>query len=115
MLELMADAARRGDSFAFETTLAGRNYMRSIPAWRADGYVVKLHFLSLPSADVAVARVAERVRQGGHDVPEDVIRRRFDAGLANFEEVYKNLVDCWILYDSSADEPTVLDHGGGNP
>ncbi len=114
MLELMADAVRRGDSFAFETTLAGRNYMRSIPAWRADGYVVKLHFLSLPSADVAVARVAERVRQGGHDVPEDVIRRRFDAGKTNFEEFYKNLVDCWILYDSSANEPTVLDQGG-NP
>ena len=72
MLRMMVEAARKGESFAFETTLAGRNYARHISAWRRQGYVVKLHFLALPSAEVAIARVAERVRQGGHDVPEDV-------------------------------------------
>jgi len=111
MLELITDAVRRGDNFAFETTLAGRNYAHAIPEWRAVGYRVMLHFLALPSAEVAIARVVERVRQGGHGIPEDVIRRRFDAGRTNFEHLYKPLVDSWTLYDSAGDEPVVIDHG----
>ena len=58
---------------------------------------------------MAVARVAQRVREGGHDVPEDVIRRRFDAGWRNFGQLYRDLVDGWILYDNSGDEPRLLD------
>ena len=69
-----------------------------------------LHFLYLPSVATALARVAERVRQGGHGIPDDVVRRRFVAGRKNFEQVYKQLVDAWILYDSSGDDPTVIDH-----
>jgi predicted ABC-type ATPase len=90
-----------GESFAFETTLSGRNYARAIPRWRKAGYYVKLIFLSLPAADVAVARVAARVAQGGHNVPEQVIRRRFHAGLRNFTDIYRDMVDSWILYDNS--------------
>lgn len=112
MLDLIADAVRRGDSFAFETTLAARNYARAIPRWQAQGYVVKLHFLSLPSAEVAIARVAERVRQGGHGIPEAVIRRRFAAGAANFDKIYKPIVDSWVLYDCAGDRPSVMDQGG---
>lgn len=111
MLELIADFVRRGESFAFETTLAARNYAHSIPLWRSQGYLVKLHFLALPSPEVALARVAERVRQGGHNVPEDVIRRRFAAGLENFELVYKSIVDKWTLYDCAGDEPVIVGHG----
>ncbi len=111
MLKLMTDYVRRDESFAFETTLAALNYARSIPQWRDKGYVVKLHFLSLPSAEVAVARVAERVRQGGHSVPEDAIRRRFAAGMKNFNNVYKTIVDEWILWDSAGAEPAVIDYG----
>lgn len=84
MLEEIARCTQRGESFAFETTLSGSGYLRHIRHWRAAGYQVSLLFLSLPNADVAVARVAERVRQGGHDVPKAVIRRRFAAGLKNF-------------------------------
>ena len=111
MLRQMADYVRRDESFAFETTLAGKNYARSIPQWRDEGYIVKLHFLSLPSANVAVARVAERVRQGGHNVPEDVIRRRFASGLKNFESIYKAMVDEWTLYDCAGEEPSVVAYG----
>jgi predicted ABC-type ATPase len=111
MLELMADAVKRKANFAFETTLAGRNYARHIPEWRALGYFVKLHFLSLPSADVAVSRVAERVRQGGHAVPEDVIRRRFTLGWENFQTLYRPLVDSWILYDCGGQAPSILNRG----
>ncbi len=62
---------------------------------------MKLIFLTLPSADLAVARVAARVAQGGHDVAEAVIRRRFESGFRNFNNLYRRLVDSWILYDSS--------------
>lgn len=111
MLEEIAHCARHGESFAFETTLAGLGYLGHIQRWRAQGYHVSLFFLSLPNADSAVARVAERVRQGGHRVPEDVIRRRFAAGLRNLERVYKPAVDSWAKYDSVAESPILLEWG----
>lgn len=114
MLQLLGEHAARGDSFAFETTLAARNYARVIPLWRSAGYRVKLFFLALASAELAVARVAERVRQGGHSIPEDVIRRRFTAGRLNFEHVYKPIVDEWSLYDASGGAPAVVDRGGNH-
>jgi predicted ABC-type ATPase len=103
-----------GESFAFETTLAGLNYARHIPHWRAVGYHVKLIFLSLPAADLAIGRVKARVAQGGHAVAEDVVRRRFEAGLRNFETGYRQLVDSWTLYDN-VDETPRLVMDGKNP
>ena len=111
MVELMTDAVGRGQSFAFETTLAGRTYARAIPDWRSRGYEVMLHFLSIPSPEIAIARVAERVRQGGHSVPEAVIRRRFHSGKRHFEHIYKQLVDAWIIYDCAGSEPVIIDLG----
>lgn len=111
MLEQIHEHVRKGESFAFETTLSGRIYLRLIPVWQAQGYVVKLFFLQLPSPEMAVARVRQRVAAGGHNVPEDVIRRRFDAGLQHFEKRYKPLVDEWVLYDNSGEEPVRLDEG----
>ena len=108
MLEQIREHVLKGESFAFETTLSGRGYARRIPQWRERGYRVILFFLRLPSPEVAIARVARRVLQGGHDVPEAVIRRRFDAGRRNFEQVYKGLVDGWILYDNSGVVPERL-------
>ena len=108
MLEQIREHVRKGESFAFETTLSGLVYARRIPQWRERGYRVKLFFLRLPSPEVAIARVARRVLQGGHDVPETVIRRRFEAGLRNFEQVYRDLVDGWALYDNSGVEPELL-------
>ena len=105
MLNQMALRVRRGESFAFETTLSGRNYARHIRQWRHLGYHVKLVFLSLPSANLAVDRVKARAAQGGHLVPEEVVRRRFDAGLRNFETVYRGLVDSWAIYDNSGRAP----------
>jgi len=89
MLQLIDDHVRRGESFAYETTLAERGRLRSILKWRAAGYHVSLWFLSLPSADLAVARVARRVQQGGHAIADAVVRRRFESGRANFE-AYKS-------------------------
>ena len=109
MLEEIASRVERGMGFAFETTLSGVAYARQIPAWRRQGYFVKLVFLSLPSADMAVARVAGRVTQGGHHIPEAVIRRRFEAGLRHFHDRYKHIVNAWTLYDNSDDTPLLLD------
>ena len=111
MLGQMAQRVKRQQSFAFETTLSGRNYIRHIPRWKQAGYHVKLIFLSLPSADLAVARVKARAAQGGHNVPESVVRRRFDAGLRNFNGVYRKLVDSWALYDNSGRVPRHLATG----
>ena len=109
MLEEIDECADAGHSFAFETTLSGLVYMKKIAVWQAHGYQVKLWFLSLPSDDIAVSRVALRVLQGGHNIPEDVIRRRFKAGLENFYERYSKVVNSWALYDSSGLEPKLID------
>jgi predicted ABC-type ATPase len=109
MLELVAKHAALGDSFAFETTLSGRGYARMIPKWRDAGYRIELFFLSLPSADFAIERVAQRVRQGGHNIPRGVIERRFATGMANFEQIYKPLVDAWTLIDSSQSPYKMMD------
>lgn len=109
MLQELARHFAARESFAFETTLAGRGYVQHIRAWQATGYRVKLIFLQLDSAEAAIARVAQRVRQGGHPIPEDTIRRRFAAGRANFERLYAPLVDAWVLYDNAGPEPVLLD------
>jgi predicted ABC-type ATPase len=101
MLRRLKELGLARADFAFETTLAGRNYAPWLVGLRASGYRAHLVFLSLPSPDLAVARVAERVRLGGHDVPEPVIRRRFAAGLRNFFGIYQDGVDTWQLYDNS--------------
>ena len=111
MLEEIAICAGRGDSFAFETTLSGFSYLRAIRRWRERGYRVSLYFLSLPTAEWAIARVALRVSQGGHDVPEAVIRRRFASGLDNFHRHYKLAVDDWALYNNTGATPKLLEWG----
>lgn len=111
MLERIDDLAKRGESFAFETTLAGHSYLRRIRDWQAMDYHVTLHFLTLSSAKVAISRVAERVRQGGHFVPDDVVSRRFAAGMRNFELKYRSLVDAWVLYDNTGPVPVILQWG----
>jgi predicted ABC-type ATPase len=108
MLESIADCVRRRESFAFETTLSGRSYAGMIPKWKAAGYRVTLFFLELPSAELAVQRVAIRVRQGGHDIPEPVIRRRFTAGRRNFLNLYKPLAHAWRHYDSAGEQPVLV-------
>lgn len=109
MLEEIDECVVAGKSFAFETTLSGLAYLQKIETWQRLGYQVKLWFLSLPNEDVAVSRVAQRVMQGGHPIPETVIRRRFTAGLKNFHERYKKLVDSWAFFDSYQRPPKLID------
>lgn len=76
------------------------------------GYEISLYFLALPNAETAILRVAARIKQGGHNIPESVIRRRFTAGLHNFENIYKPEVDRWIKFDSVSDSPALIEWGG---
>jgi predicted ABC-type ATPase len=109
MLEEIDECVASGESFAFETTLSGKGYLKKIALWQRLGYEVKLWFLSLPSEDVAISRVAERVVQGGHNIPEQILRRRFKTGLENFHERYRKVVDSWAFLDNSGPEPILLD------
>jgi predicted ABC-type ATPase len=114
MLQEMAECSQSGASFAFETTLSGLTYIEHIKKWQAQDYHISLFFLALNSVDLAINRVAQRVQQGGHNIPEEVIRRRFAAGLSNFKEHYRSIVNAWALYDNSGDEPNLIECGEHN-
>ncbi|MDP1597080.1 MAG: zeta toxin family protein [Methylotenera sp.] len=111
MLHEIADNVKAGNSFAFETTLSGKAYAKHIMDWKKSGYHITLFFLSLPSAEFAMARVSARVAAGGHDIPELTIRRRFKSGINNFHSIYKPLADAWSLYDNSSEQPILLETG----
>jgi predicted ABC-type ATPase len=99
--------------FAFETTLSGRTYLDRIRNWRESGYVVELVFLKISHVDIALKRVAIRVKQGGHFVPESDVRRRFQRGLLNFEYLYKAAVDGWVFYDNTGTTPRIVERSNG--
>ncbi len=109
MLEMIQKNVASGTSFALETTLSGLGYARMIPKWQANGYFVELYFLALPNAELAIERVTLRVKHGGHFIPDDVIRRRFNAGWWNFESVYKPLVNKWTLFNNARNDAEAID------
>ena len=101
MIERVLQLMKDGQDFAFETTLATRSYIKLIKQAQSVGYFVTLLFFSLPTPEQAVQRVARRVSQGGHNIPLDVIYRRYEAGLKNFFQLYLPVVDFWALYDNN--------------
>ncbi|MBW2130632.1 MAG: zeta toxin family protein [Deltaproteobacteria bacterium] len=109
MIQQIDECIRKEESFAFETTLSGRRYIRKIKEMKSKGYDVVIYFLKLASVDLAIERVKMRVLQGGHNVPEKDIKRRFDRSWNNFEHVYKPLVDAWVVFDTSGYPPIIVD------
>ena len=109
MLDQIKHLTKARENFVIETTLSGLSYARHIVQWKKLGYQVSLTFLSLPSAAVAVSRVKNRVKQGGHNIPEDIIRRRFKAGLENFHKRYSKVVDSWAFFDNYGIKPKLID------
>lgn len=95
-------------SFGFETTLAGRSYLRLVRRLGRRGYNVHLFFLSVEAVDLTLSRIRERVLKGGHDVPEVVVRRRFDRSMRNFFREYQPLVDSWYLFDNTGTSPALI-------
>ena len=97
--------------FAFESTLSGLAYASRIKDWKASGYRVEIYFVRLSSVELALRRIAARVKQGGHDVPRQDVLRRFDRSWKNFENVYRPLADGWAVYDNSGESPQVVERG----
>lgn len=103
--------AERAD-IAIETTLASRTLAPRIQRLRANGYRFSLYYVWVPSADLSIERVAERVRGGGHDIPEEVIRRRYKSGLENFFNIYQPIADRWRLINNSiVGQPPIIARG----
>ncbi|MCU0866794.1 MAG: zeta toxin family protein [Planctomycetes bacterium] len=114
MLEQMRGLAAARVDFAFETTLASRSFAPWLRKLRQQGYELLLVFVWLPSAELSIARVADRVRAGGHDVPEPTIRRRYPRGIANFVRIYRPLVDHFWCYDNSEARARLVADGSGD-
>jgi len=93
--------AQHREDFAVESTLAARSLARRLGRLKATGYRVHLAYLWLPSPEMAVERVAYRIRHGGHSVPHETIRRRYAGGLRNLFALYLPLADEWVMYDNS--------------
>lgn len=108
VLQQIRSLASRRLDFAFETTLSGRSYRSMLQDFKERGYSICLYFLWLPTVQVALGRVADRVRQGGHAVAEEDVRRRYRRGIQNFLHVYRPLADSWILIDNSGPSPQII-------
>ncbi|MCJ8275015.1 MAG: zeta toxin family protein [Psychrosphaera sp.] len=109
MLLEIKKCVEAGATFAIETTLSGLSYRGKINAWKKLGYRIILYYFSLPSEEMAIERVKLRVSQGGHNIPEKDIRRRYQRSKENFEQVYKPLADVWILFDTAGLELVYLE------
>ena len=103
--------AKSRKNFSFESTLSGRTYLHLLQSWKATGYTIRIVFLSLPSPQLALQRVAARVEQGGHDVPRVDVIRRFHRNWHNFQTLYRPLADTWSVYENSGDAPRLLEEG----
>lgn len=102
MLERIETLLKDGATFSIETTLATRSYVQLVKRAKEQGYIVKLLFFWITSPEMAKQRVAKRVSEGGHNIPSDVIERRYYLGISNFFNLYKDAVDFWTLVDNAA-------------
>ncbi len=109
MLEQIHSLGNRGLDFGFETTLSGKSYLRLLKELKQKkGYNIHLFFLWISSVELALQRIELRVRQGGHDIPEAVVRRRFKKGISNFFHFYRPVVERWIIFNNSGKVPEVI-------
>jgi predicted ABC-type ATPase len=97
--------------FAFESTLSGLRYAKRMQEWQLRGYLVSIAYLQLASPQLALSRIAARVKQGGHNVARSDVLRRYSRGWANFLEVDRPLADHWTMYDNSGESPKWLEQG----
>jgi len=108
MLEQIHSLAERGLDFGFETTLSGKTYVKLMQEMKKGGYLIHIFFLWIPNAELALERIKLRVRNGGHHIPEAVVRRRFSRSLSNFALFYKPLADSWAILDNSGHLPKMI-------
>ena len=108
MLEQIHSLAERGVDFGFETTLSGKTYMKLLQGMKKRGYLVHIFFLWITNVELSLERIKLRVRNGGHAIPEAIVRRRFGRSLPNFLRVYRHLADSWTIFDNSGDVPKMI-------
>lgn len=108
MLQRLRSLARQRSDFAFESTLAARSFAPWLVGLRETGYAIHVIYIWIPSVELALQRVANRVQAGGHHVPEDTVRRRYHRGQRNFLTLYAPLADSWEVYDNSRTEPLLV-------
>ena len=111
MIQRLRTLSDSGTDFAFETTLAARNFARFLSNCKTKGYTINLIYFGLQSPEMAIERVQQRVESGRHSIPEDVIRRRYDRGRRNLTSLYLPLCDRWIVYDNSRDTIRLIAEG----
>lgn len=108
MLARIKQLLHSGEDFAFETTLSTKSYRNLILDAKSKGYMVKILFFYLNSPDLAVKRVEIRVKEGGHHIPEDIIRRRYENGLKNFYTIFCPIVNQWMFIENSGSPYTLI-------
>ena len=108
MVEQVKTLSRDKADFGFETTLSGVTYTTLLRKLKTEGYRIQLFFLWIPTVEMALARIENRVRRGGHNIPEKVVRRRFHKGLKNLFTLYRPLLDTWELFDNSETTPVTV-------
>ncbi len=114
MLERIKYLLGKEESFSIETTLATRSYINLVKNAHKRGYIVNIIYFWLESPELAVNRVAERVSKGGHDIPRDVIFRRYSKGINNLFNLFMDEVDIWTIYDNSQYKRERIAFGGKN-
>ena len=112
MLLRIEELLKEDVTFAIETTLATRSYVNLVKRAQRQGYRVNLLYFWLNSPELAMRRVAERVSKGGHDIPEEIIRRRYTAGINNLFKLFMPVVDYWAIFDNSATPRRIVATGG---
>jgi predicted ABC-type ATPase len=108
VLEQIHNLADKNSDFAFETTLAGKSYVSFLKNLKHRGYFIRLFFLWIPNPELALARIKDRVAEGGHDVPAADVRRRFSRGIYNLFKLYRPILDSWMLFDNSRATPSLI-------
>lgn len=114
MLQRIEELLGKDVTFSIETTLATKSYINLVRNAQKQGYSVKLLFFWLRNSELAIQRVAERVENGGHNIPEDIIRRRYIAGINNLFRLFMNEVDSWVIFDNSENPRKLIASGGRN-
>lgn len=114
MLKRINSLLESKESFAFETTLSTRSYVKFVERAKQLGYQVTCLFFWLDSEELAISRVDTRVKEGGHNIPEEVIRRRYKGGLNNFFNLFLPIVDNWLFVNNSGDSYEIIAEGSLN-
>jgi len=114
VLQQIKEFIERNVDFGFETTLAGKTYLRHLQELKEKGYRLHLFFLWIPSSQLAIARIKDRVAQGGHYIPSKDVKRRFERSLVNFFNMYRPLIDTWLLFDNSEKKPKLIAKRGNS-